>query len=202
MVPAALPVPESRPSDRPRPYCPCRCVRSRSVRSIIVTPGEWRKRRRAGRRRIRSGDLAIDQIWALHRSKNWYYVHSSSKVAAMRTILLSSAAIVAAVAISAAAASDTAQAASRFDGSWTVQITTRRGACDPSSSFGVEIHDGVVSGAASGRVSKNGAVSVSVSSGGSYASGSGRLSTGSGGGSWHGVGSRGACSGTWVAGRR
>jgi hypothetical protein len=59
-----------------------------------------------------------------------------------------------------------------------------------------------VSGAASGRVSKNGAVSVSVSSGASYASGSGRLSTSSGGGSWHGVGSRGACSGTWVAGRR
>ena len=93
-------------------------------------------------------------------------------------------------------------AASRFDGSWTVQITTRRGACDPSSSFGFEIHDGVVSSAASGRVSKSGAVSVSVSSGGSYASGSGRLSTSSGGGSWHGVGSRGACSGTWVAGRR
>jgi hypothetical protein len=66
----------------------------------------------------------------------------------------------------------------------------------------VEIHDGIVSGAGSGRVSKSGAVSVSVSSGGSYASGSGRLSTSSGGGSWHGVGSRGACSGTWVAGRR
>jgi hypothetical protein len=114
----------------------------------------------------------------------------------MRTILLSSAAIIAAVAIAA-----TVQAASRFDGSWTVQITTRRGACDPSSSFGVEIHDGIVSGAGSG-VSKSGAVSVSVSSGGSYASGSGRLSTSSGGGSWRGVGSRGACSGTWVAGRR
>jgi hypothetical protein len=120
----------------------------------------------------------------------------------MRTILHSSTAIVAAVAIVATAARDTAQAASRFDGSWIVQITTRRGACDPSSSFGVEIHDGIVSGAGSGRVSKSGAVSVSVSSGGSYASGSGRLSTSSGGGSWHGVGSRGACSGTWVAGRR
>jgi hypothetical protein len=108
----------------------------------------------------------------------------------MRTILHSSTAIVAAVAIVATAARDTAQAASRFDGSWIVQITTRRGACDPSSSFGVEIHDGIVSGAGSGRVSKSGAVSVSVSSGGSYASGSGRLSTSSGGGSWHGVGSR------------
>jgi hypothetical protein len=120
----------------------------------------------------------------------------------MRRILLSSAAIVASVVTTAAI--DTAQAASRFDGSWAVQITTRRGACDPGSTFGVEIHDGVVSGAASGRVSNSGAVSVSVSvsSGGSYASGSGRLSTSSGGGSWRGVGSRGACSGTWVAGRR
>ena len=116
----------------------------------------------------------------------------------MKTILLSSAAIAGAIATTVA----TAHAASRFDGSWTVQIITRRGACDPSSSFGVEIHDGVVSGPASGRVSNSGAVRVSVSSGGSYASGSGRLSTSSGSGSWRGVGSRGACSGTWVAGRR
>jgi hypothetical protein len=120
----------------------------------------------------------------------------------MKTILLSSAAIVVVGAIETTAAWDTAHAASRFDGSWTVQIITRRGSCDPSSSFGVEIHDGIVSGPASGRVSKNGAVRVSVSSGGSYASGSGRLSTSSGSGSWRGVGSRGACSGTWVAGRR
>lgn len=100
-------------------------------------------------------------LGALHRSKNRYYAHSSSKVAAMKTIVLSSAAIIAVVAIATTAARDTAHAASRFDGSWTVQINTRRGACDPSSSFGVEIHDGVVSGAASGRVSKSGAVSVS-----------------------------------------
>jgi hypothetical protein len=150
-----------------------------------------------------SNGAIFSPLWGLFiAAKKWYYVHSSSKVAAMGKILPSSAVIVAAVAIAATAARDTAQAASRFDGSWAVQITTRRGACDPSSTFGVEIHDGVVSGAASGRVSKSGAVSVSVSSGGSYASGSGRLSTSSGGGFWRGVGSRGACSGTWVAGRR
>jgi hypothetical protein len=113
--------------------------------------------------------------------------------------LFSSAVI---VAIGTTAARDTVHAASPFDGSWTVQINTRRGACDPSSSFGVEIHEGVVSGAVSGRVSKSGAVSVGVSSGGSNARGSGHLSASSGGGSWHGVGSRGACSGTWTAGRR
>ena len=129
-------------------------------------------------------------------SKNRYYYMFTHhrRVAAMKTILLSSAAIAGAIATTVAF--ETAHAASRFDGSWTVQIITRRGACDPSSSFGVEIHDGVVSGPASGRVSNSGAVRVSVSSGGSYASGSGRLSTSSGSGSWRGVGSRGACSGT------
>jgi hypothetical protein len=54
----------------------------------------------------------------------------------MRTILVSSAAIVAAVVIAATAAIDTAQAASRFDGSWAVQITTRRGACAGQASRG------------------------------------------------------------------
>jgi hypothetical protein len=87
------------------------------------------------------------------------------------------------VAIGTTAARDATHAASPFDGSWTVQINTRSDACDPSSSFGVQIHDGVVSGAVSGRVSKSGAVSVGVSSGGSNARGSGHLSASSGGGS-------------------
>jgi hypothetical protein len=111
---------------------------------------------------------------------------------------------VAAVAIMAV--TDTARARTSFDGSWTVQIMTQRGACDPSSSFGVEIYDGVVSGSGGtpihGRVSGGGAVSVSVASGSSNASGSGRLSASSGGGTWHGVGSRGTCSGGWSASRR
>ena len=140
----------------------------------------------------------LDRGSSLSKSDAMFAHHR--RVAAMKTTLLSSAAIAGAIATTAAW--DTAHAASRFDGSWTVQIMTRRGACNPSSSFGVEIHDGVVSGPASGRVSNSGAVRVSVSSGGSYASGSGRLSTSSGSGSWRGVGSRGACSGTWVAGRR
>ena len=46
----------------------------------------------------------------------------------MRTILLSSTAILMAVAIAATGVTDSVQAASRFDGSWTVQIITRRGA--------------------------------------------------------------------------
>jgi hypothetical protein len=113
---------------------------------------------------------------------------------------------VATVAIVAASATDTARARTSFDGGWTVQIMTQRGACDPSSSFGVEIRDANVYGSGGmpvrGRVAGNGAVSVSVASGEQRANGSGRLSASSGGGTWHGVGSRGTCSGRWSASRR
>src|SRR5580692_6406490 len=101
-------------------------------------------------------------------------------------------------AFAAAAATSPVQASTPFDGSWTVQIITQRGACDPNSSFGVEIRDGIVSGSGgipvSGRVARNGSVSVGVASGNRNANGSGRLSASSGGGTWRGVGSQGACS--------
>src|SRR5271168_4018203 len=91
---------------------------------------------------------------------------------------------VATVAIVAASATDTARARTSFDGGWTVQIMTQRGACDPSSSFGVEIRDANIYGSGGmpvrGRVAGNGAVSVSVASGEQRASGSGRLSASSG----------------------
>jgi hypothetical protein len=110
------------------------------------------------------------------------------------------------VAIAGAIAADAAQARSAFDGGWTVQIITQRGACDPNSSFGVEIRNGVVYGSGGipvrGKVAGNGAVTVNVSSGERRADGSGRLSGNSGGGTWHGVGSQGACSGRWSASRQ
>jgi hypothetical protein len=67
----------------------------------------------------------------------------------------------------------------------------------------VSISNGVISGPAgvSGRVSGNGAVTVSVSSGGSSGNGSGKLHGNSGGGSWTGHGTRGPCSGRWSASR-
>ena len=72
--------------------------------------------------------------------------------------------------------------------------------------FGVEIRDGIVSGSGgipvSGRVARNGSVSVGVASRNRNANGSGRLSASSGGGAWRGVGSQGACSGRWSASRR
>ena len=101
-----------------------------------------------------------------------------------------------------------ALASSQFDGDWSVVITTRGGGCDPSFRYGVQIDNGRVldnggSGAmVQGRVTPNGAVSVSVRSGGEWANGSGRLGLTSGGGVWRGQGSSGACEGTWVAERR
>jgi hypothetical protein len=104
------------------------------------------------------------------------------------------------------AAAGTASAGTPYDGPWNVTITTQRGECDSGLGFGVDIRDGVVHGyggvAVSGRVSRSGAVSVRISSGGSNAAGTGRLSASSGRGVWRGNGSRGACTGSWVAARR
>src|SRR5687768_113078 len=62
-----------------------------------------------------------------------------------------------------------AQGRARYDGSWSVLVITRSGACDQSYRYGVYIQNGIVSyaggapGALSGRVSSNGSVSVTVS---------------------------------------
>jgi hypothetical protein len=94
-----------------------------------------------------------------------------------------------------------------YDGDWSVVIATLGGACPPSVRYGVQIINGMVvnpSGQAQvrGRVSPNGAVRVTVQTGGQWASGSGRLSSARGGGVWRGQGNAGFCQGTWVAERR
>jgi hypothetical protein len=91
-----------------------------------------------------------------------------------------------------------------FDGSWSVAIMTQSGACEPSYRFALEIINGNVvhEGNPAGRVSPNGGVSVTVSSGGQQAAGQGRLSRNYGTGVWRGYGSAGACAGTWQAERR
>jgi hypothetical protein len=92
-----------------------------------------------------------------------------------------------------------------YDGYWNVQIITDAGACDRAYSFPVRIAGGrVLSGGGarvSGSVGRGGGVVVRVSSGGSYATGSGRLGAGFGSGSWRGQGSAGFCSGRWQATR-
>jgi hypothetical protein len=99
-----------------------------------------------------------------------------------------------------------ASAATPYDGDWSVVITTRNGACQPSVRYGVQIQNGRViagNGQANvdGRVTRVGTVMVNVQAGGQSAEGSGRLGRVSGGGIWQGQGSAGACSGTWVAQR-
>jgi hypothetical protein len=99
-------------------------------------------------------------------------------------------------------------ARSSFDGAWSVVVVTRAGACTPTLRYPVAITNGIVTNSGdspasvSGRVAPTGAVRVTVQSGGSWASGSGHLSTTTGGGVWRGQGSSGLCQGTWQAERR
>jgi len=117
-------------------------------------------------------------------------------------------AVAAIVTFAAAALAPTGASAMRggFDGGWSVQITTSRGTCSSGVGFGVEIRDGVVRAAGGfdvqGSVAANGATRVRIAAGNQCASGSGRLSGNSGSGTWQGVGSQGACSGSWYATRR
>ena len=95
-----------------------------------------------------------------------------------------------------------------YDGSWSVVISTRNGACEPEYRFGVEIVDGnvVYGGGADvdvqGNVGPNGGVRVSVLSGAQRADGQGRLSRNAGSGTWTGQGPMGVCAGVWQAARR
>jgi hypothetical protein len=96
---------------------------------------------------------------------------------------------------------------SSFDGPWSVIIITDAGSCDRTSRYGVQIVGGRVfaggaSGVAmSGRVDSAGRVSVSLRSGGAFASGSGRLSGFSGFGRWQGASGNSRCAGRWQAQR-
>jgi hypothetical protein len=99
-------------------------------------------------------------------------------------------------------------ARSSFDGAWSVVIVTRAGACTPTLRYPVAITNGIVTNggdspaSVSGRVAPTGAVRVTVQAGGSWAAGSGHLSTSGGSGVWRGQGSSGLCQGIWQAERR
>lgn len=99
-----------------------------------------------------------------------------------------------------------ALARSPYDGAWSVTVMTRSGACEPTSRYGVQIYNGMVTAGGGGadvrgRVSPGGGVSVAVQAGGQSAMGSGHLNMSRGSGVWRGQGSAGACGGTWVAQR-
>lgn len=99
-----------------------------------------------------------------------------------------------------------ASAATKYDGDWSVVISTSNGACQSSVRYGLQIQNGRVTAGngqatVDGRVTQVGTVMVAVQAGGQWAQGSGRLGRVSGSGIWQGQGSAGACDGTWVAQR-
>jgi hypothetical protein len=106
--------------------------------------------------------------------------------------------------VASAPAFGSANAASAYDGRWSLSIVTQRGACE-TYNFPVDISNGNVSFPglvrANGRVARNGAVRVNVAAGDKSASGSGRLSVGSGSGRWSGRSGTARCSGMWTAQR-
>lgn len=110
--------------------------------------------------------------------------------------------------LSVVASAGPALAHTSYDGSWSVLIQTRRGACEPTVRYGLDIVGGKVMSTGGGmatvggRVSSSGAVRVNVEAGGAWAYGSGRLRGNQGGGLWHGQGMSGSCEGTWTAERR
>jgi hypothetical protein len=101
-----------------------------------------------------------------------------------------------------------AHAQAAFDGLWSVLIATQTGPCDAAYRYPVRISGGRVTYAGggsfniSGRVSGNGAVTVTVRRGNQSASGTGRLSRNAGSGRWRGRSSSSACAGNWSAERR
>jgi len=106
-----------------------------------------------------------------------------------------------------AAGPDRAGAQRMYDGNWSVLIVTENGACDRAYRYGVSIRNGGVHYDGSvvsftGRVSANGQVSVRVLSGGSSATGTGRLTRNAGRGHWIGQSGGARCSGYWTAERR
>jgi hypothetical protein len=117
------------------------------------------------------------------------------------TILLA-----ATIAASALTQATYVRAATKFDGNWSVVIVTRSGPCDASYRFSGQIVNGNIGYGGGGvdlvgRVRSNGAAFVRVSSGSSYAVGSGRLNATHGSGVWRGVSSGARCSGVWSASR-
>jgi hypothetical protein len=115
-------------------------------------------------------------------------------------------AVAALAAAAALPALSPAEAVPGYDGMWSVVIITKEGICDPSYRYPIRITNGNLGNAGtatvsiSGKVGKNGAITVNVSTGDKTATGTGRLAGSHGTGSWSG--GNGACSGVWQAERR
>jgi hypothetical protein len=95
----------------------------------------------------------------------------------------------------------------RFDGTWSVEVVTDKGACDRAYRYSVILDNGSARYGGpeafnvEGRVQPNGAVRASIARGTDRADVTGRLSGTFGTGTWRTSGNR-QCSGTWNAERR
>ena len=100
-----------------------------------------------------------------------------------------------------------ANAASKFDGTWTAVFRTRSGPCQPAYRGAVQVVDGVMEvggtmGSLIGRVSRNGSVRATGYMGANYGVASGRVSGNFGSGTWRAHTESGNCVGVWNAQRR
>jgi hypothetical protein len=97
------------------------------------------------------------------------------------------------------------QARSVYDGSWDLLFVTRKGPCDPTYNFSINITNGAITHPNlvrfRGHVAGSGAVHASVAVPNKYASGSGRLLRNVGRGTWSGYSGDARCSGYWTAQR-
>jgi hypothetical protein len=92
-----------------------------------------------------------------------------------------------------------------YDGVWSLNFVTQRGACDSNYNFNVNIANGIVSHPNlvrfRGNVTGGGLVHASVTVQDKFAAGSGKLTSSSGRGTWTGRESNSRCSGYWTAQR-
>jgi hypothetical protein len=110
-------------------------------------------------------------------------------------------------AATASIATPNADAASKFDGTWSAVFRTTSGPCQPAYRGAVQVVNGIMElpgagGSLSGRVSPNGSVKANGSMGARYGAASGRVSGNSGGGTWSARMESGSCAGVWTAQRR
>ena len=117
----------------------------------------------------------------------------------LATVVYSVAALLSASSMAAA----TGQSA--YDGAWSLNFVTQRGACDPNYNFDVNISNGIVSHPnlvkLRGRVTASGLVRASITVQDKHAAGSGRLIESHGRGNWKGQAGNAECSGYWTAQR-
>ena len=103
------------------------------------------------------------------------------------------------------ASSGDAGARGGYDGTWTVTFTPQQGNCFNSHTAPFIVSGSKVKSAGGGKVTggirPNGALSVRLSVGLSFANGTGRLAGNTGTGRWSGVITGDQCSGVWQATR-